>query len=236
MIQGTTELVLIPGLNNTSQLWADVVAALPAWVNAHALDCPPLDSVEAIADELIKALPERFYLCGFSFGGYVALAMLNRYPERIVGLILAGTSAAADSPEHVALRRQLIEKLAVDPYEELIAAQAHRAFHPASLDRKDVQKVRRQMLRDYGADRLVAHLQACIARPDRSELLQEMGIPLLVAAGADDAVIPLVQQQAMANEVSGAEFVAIPEAGHLVPLEKPAQLAQCLTHWLQQVS
>ena len=54
------ELALIPGLNNTAAVFKSVLAALPAHVRAHALDNPPLETVEAIAQEWLARLPERF--------------------------------------------------------------------------------------------------------------------------------------------------------------------------------
>jgi pimeloyl-ACP methyl ester carboxylesterase len=77
------DLVLVPGLNNTHAVFDGVVAALPPAIHAHALDNPALDTVEAIAAAHLAALPARFWLAGFSFGGYVALAMLALAPERI---------------------------------------------------------------------------------------------------------------------------------------------------------
>ena len=76
----THTLVLVPGLNNTSAVFDGVVRALPPQVQARTVDNPPLETVEAIAQVLLQQLPERFWLAGFSFGGYVALALLEAAP------------------------------------------------------------------------------------------------------------------------------------------------------------
>ena len=73
----THALVLLPGLNNTRAVFDGVLRALPARVQAMALDNPPLETVDAIAQALLPQLPGRFWLAGFSFGGYVALALLH---------------------------------------------------------------------------------------------------------------------------------------------------------------
>ena len=67
-------LALVPGLNNTAQVWDGAMASLAGAADCRALDCPALDTVEAVADALLAQLPQRFFLAGFSFGGYVALA------------------------------------------------------------------------------------------------------------------------------------------------------------------
>jgi len=40
---------------------------------------------------------EKVILCGLSMGGYISLAFARRYPERLAGLILTATRAAADT-------------------------------------------------------------------------------------------------------------------------------------------
>ena len=55
---------------------------------------------------------------------------------------------------------------------------------------------------------------------------------MLVVCGDDDRVIPVKLQQRMAEATPGARFVLIPEAGHMMPLEKPGELAAALRDWL----
>jgi len=90
------DLVLVPGLNNTHAVFDGVVKALPAEVRAHAVNNPALDSVDAIAQALLPTLPNRFWLAGFSFGGYVALAILAAVPERVQGIAMLCTAPFAD--------------------------------------------------------------------------------------------------------------------------------------------
>ena len=61
-------------------------------------------TMEQMADDVIELLDalqisEPIVLGGLSMGGYVALALVARYPERVRGLMLMDTRAAADTPE-----------------------------------------------------------------------------------------------------------------------------------------
>ncbi|CAM3669729.1 alpha/beta fold hydrolase [Rheinheimera salexigens] len=225
-------LVLLPGLNNTQEIWQPLLAHLPSEVNAYALQCPTVDDVDAIADSLLAELPAQFYLCGFSFGGYVALSILHRYPQRVQGLILAGTSAKADSPQQVEFRRSLIARLQTEDYQQMINQQASKAFHADSLLKPELMRIRRSMINNYGAERFVAHLQACIARPDREQVLTDMTIPLLVISAVEDQVMSMDSQLAMAKLAKDAELAIIQHSGHLMPLEQPEQFAAALMNWL----
>ena len=225
-------LALLPGLNNTAQVWDGVVAGLAGAADCHALDCPALDTVEAVADALLAQLPARFFLAGFSFGGYVALAMLERAPSRVAGLALVNSSTRADTDAQRAARAKSIQAAQAGEHESLMAAQAALVFHPSSLSNTTLMATRAHMVRAYGSARFIAHLQACAQRPDRTALLAASTCALLVVAAAEDQVIPTAVQQAGAKALPRANFVEIAQAGHMMPLEQPAALAHALRDWL----
>ncbi len=60
--------------------------------------------MDEMADDVIELLKtlhitEPFVLGGLSMGGYVALSLVARYPDRVRGLILMDTQPGADTPE-----------------------------------------------------------------------------------------------------------------------------------------
>lgn len=227
-------LALVPGLNNTARVWDGLVGELAQTFECRALECPVLESVEAIADALLAQLPNRFWLAGFSFGGYVALAMLERAPQRVAGMALINTSARSDNDAQRAARAKSILAAQAGEHETLVTAQAALAFHPTSLSNAPLMDARRAMVRDYGSARFIAHLRACAARPDRTAVLQEFEGPLLVVAGSDDRVIATSQQRASVSDFPRAHYAEIADTGHMMPMERPAALAQVMSDWLAQ--
>jgi len=228
-----SDLILVPGLNNTAATFYDVIRHLPAGVNALAQDCPPLESVEAVADALLPHLPPRFYLGGFSFGGYVALAMLERAPERIQGVAMICSASYALPPEHREGRAAAIET-AREPggHMKVVAAQGNAAFHPKSAANPALVARRLKIAEDYGAERFIAHTRAVIDRPDRTGLLAAAGKPVLALAADADKAVPAPLMRQMAAAVPGAIYEEIAESGHLLPLEQPAALAASLGRWI----
>jgi pimeloyl-ACP methyl ester carboxylesterase len=222
-------LVLIPGLNNTAAVFDRLRARLPADVPAIAVDNPALETVEAIAQALLPALPPRFRLVGFSFGGYVALALLQAVPERVSGVAMVCTAPNADTPAAAARRAASLQVVAEGRYVEATMAQAANAFHPDSVGDATLMAEREAMVRAYGPERFAAHVRAAIARPDRTALLDGRH-PTLVVGGSHDALFT-PQVLAYAEHIPGARRVTIEGAGHLVPMERPAELAQCLADW-----
>src|SRR5258706_3195117 len=75
-------------------------------------DREPRASLDEHADDVAELLSglgiERATVLGLSMGGYIALAFARRHPGRLLGLGLADTRAAPDSPEGRAARDQNI--------------------------------------------------------------------------------------------------------------------------------
>lgn len=225
------DLVLIPGLNNTAAVFDDVMRLLPSHVKAHALDLAPLEEVEAIADAVLAQLPAQFWLCGFSFGAYVGLAILERAPHRVLGFALVCSSPAADSDAQLMARRAAIQKAQGGHYIELVAAQASHAFHPQSLKDHALMDRRMAMVTEYGAQRFVAHQRAAMARSDRRKVLDGTR-PTLVVAGEMDPLFTPSSLRELAQTIPDCQFEVVEAAAHLVPMEQPARLAIMLAGWI----
>ena len=58
-------------------------------------------------------------------------------------------------------------------------------------------------------------------------------MPTLVIAGEEDALTPPPEMQEMAAAIPGAQFVSIPEAGHMAPLEAPSEVDLVIQRFLE---
>lgn len=228
-----TRCVLVPGLNNTRSVFARVCRVLDKDIEALPVDNPALETVEAIARHHLDALPDRFWLAGFSFGGYVALAMLEAAPQRILGIALVCSSPLADSPAAVARRQVGIDAALDGRYHAMVSAQAAQAFHPDSHADGNLASERAAMIADYGSGRFIAHARAANARPDRTSLLDGR-IPTLVVGGSHDTLFTPAAIAAWADPIPGVRKITIDGAGHLVPMEQPRALAEALARWMRQ--
>src|SRR5690606_3031533 len=124
-----------------------------------------------------------------------------------------------DTDAQKAKRAQAMEK-ARHGYLEMIEAQAASAFHPASLANERLMSARRKMVCEYGVERFLAHTQAVMQRPDRRALMTGVP-PTLVLCAGHDTVYPPSLIRACADEIPGAAFVCVQDAGHRAPMEKP---------------
>lgn len=231
-----TSLVLVGGLNNTPDIWDGVStalnAALPERLAVYKPVLPALNSTEAIARELLANLPKQFSYVGFSFGGFVGLAMLEAEPHRFERFALVCASSQADGESSKPLRLKAMEIAAGGGYTQMIAKGFPHTVHPDSLDDAALIACREKMVQQYGAERFVAHMQACIDRPDRTDVLRRFDGPKLVITTSHDKVVPSQSVRDMAEKVPAARFRLIEKSGHLLPLEQPGALSAELVEWL----
>ena len=70
-------------------------------------------------------------------------------------------------------------------------------------------------------------------RADSTDLLATIAFPTLVIAGEQDVLTPPDVAQEYASNIPNAQFVVIPNAGHLSNLEQPEAFLQALNSFLR---
>jgi pimeloyl-ACP methyl ester carboxylesterase len=83
---------------------------------------------------------------------------------------------------------------------------------------------------------IIGALAAMRDRPDSTSLLQELaGVPTLVVVGEEDRLAPVADAELIAKGIPGARLAIVKAAGHLVPLERPAEVNQLIKHFLDSL-
>jgi pimeloyl-ACP methyl ester carboxylesterase len=205
----------------------------PAAVRADATLDGYADDVEALLEALGAA---RAAVCGCSMGGYAALSLLRRAPDRIAGLLLADTRATGDSEAGRASRVAMLDLLdrqgpgavAADMRAKLVGPTT-QASRPAVVGAVEAMMRRAT---PAGVGFAVARM---MNRPDSSAALASFRGPVCVVVGEEDALTPPAEAAAMAGLVPGAALVAIRGAGHLSNLESPEAFNAAMLDWLRAV-
>jgi pimeloyl-ACP methyl ester carboxylesterase len=226
-------LVLLPGLLNTARLFQAQLAALRDRVADIVV--PELwheDTVGALAQRVLAAAPPRFALVGFSMGGYVALEMLRRAPQRIERLALIDTSARADSDEQRKRREALISQSSIGAFKGVTARLLPLLVHPARLGDGELVAVLQEMAQQVGREGFQNQQRAILSRPDSREELAGIAVPSAVICGRDDLLTPLLHSQEMAAAIPDAVLTVIDRCGHVSPLERPDAVSAALRQWL----
>ena len=185
-----------------------------------------ISTMELLAGDVVALMDhlgiEQAVLCGLSMGGYVAFACLRHYAPRIAGLILADTRPAADPPDRQANREEVARIAETQGTAAIADLQLPRLISDYTRQHDPLLETRlRQMINNATRPGIAAASRGMARRADAGDLLETITCPTLVIAGQDDAVIPLTEAQSYAERIPGAQFVVIPNAGHLSNLEQP---------------
>jgi pimeloyl-ACP methyl ester carboxylesterase len=229
-------LLLLPGVLCDARLWRDVLARLECAPAPAFADLTRDDSVGAMAERVLAETDGRLALAGLSLGGYVALEIARRAPERLAGLCLLDTSARADTPEQARRRRLAIALRESGQFAAVSRQLPAMLLHPDS--RADAA-LRDELLAMAARTDRAAYLRqqrAILARPDQRGWLGALRVPTLVLAGGADRVTPPELGREIAALIPAARFVEIAGAGHLPPMEQPAPVAAAMRAWLGEIA
>ncbi len=226
------QILFIPGLNCTGELFAPQVAALGNSHECHIADHGVADDMKAIAAAILARAPDRFALVGLSMGGYVAYEILRQAPERVEKLALLDTRAQPDSEEDAERRRQTIALARSGQFDRLHPIFWQRLVHPARLSDAALEEKARRMVRDTGPERFVRQQTAVLNRPDYREGLSDIRVPTMVLVGREDAITPPDHAKALVSAIAGAHYVEVPDCGHLSTLERPEAVTTALDAFL----
>lgn len=227
-----TPTVLIPGLACTAEMFARQTVALWPYGPVTVASTLEGDSIAAMAAAILRDAPARFALGGISMGGYIALEILRQAPERVAKLALLDTSARADTPEQIEARRLLIERVGNGELEAVLAQVTPNLLHPDHRDRQDLIDIQIRMGRDVGPEGFIRQEAAITKRIDSRPHLADIRVPTLVLVGDCDPLTPPDRAKEIAEAVSGARLVVIPDCGHASTLEQPEAVSVALVEWL----
>jgi pimeloyl-ACP methyl ester carboxylesterase len=238
-------LVLLHAFPFDSRMFDSVRADLSAAVTMLTPDLrgfgsgPPLGDatpdLALLADDVVDAMDaagmDRAVLGGVSMGGYVALALLRRHPERVKGLVLVDTRSGPDDAAAVERRQGVAARAdggdvasGPDAIAPLVAA--------GSSD--DIRATLAAIADSVPAATIAWAQRAMAGRPDSTAVLAAASVPVLIVVGEDDAVTPPAAAHEMAAAARDAELVELPGAGHLTPAEDPEGFAVVVLDWLSR--
>ncbi len=229
-------LVFLHYFGGSSGTWTEVIERLAKDYHCVAPDLRGFGASDALPEnfavkdsaadvsDLISTLGiENFVLTGHSMGGKIALAYAAGKPENLQSLILLAPSPPTPEPMPERERTSLLETRG----SRRAAEDTIREITFQSLSAKVFERTVNDTLRASEAA-WKAWLETG-SREDVSALIGNIAIPVLVAAGADDALItPKLLEREIVRRVKNARLVVVAEAKHLLPLEAPEIIADLI--------
>jgi pimeloyl-ACP methyl ester carboxylesterase len=249
-------LVLIHGLATTRVIWRHVLPRLSDGRRVITLDVPgfgesppagegfELDEVaKHIAGALERVgLAKPFDLVGHSMGGAVALTLAALDPTAIRRLVLVAPAGLRPMPSAAARAFGVFAARAI-PVRRLGAPLADFGFgrrllmtpgtaDPASIPPADV---RAMLAASRGATRISEAL-ATVASADVRPLLAKLPVHVGAVWGARDRIVPPGGIHTLEKLRPEAPTATVPNAGHILMVERPHEFAEALEDVLGRMS
>jgi pimeloyl-ACP methyl ester carboxylesterase len=189
-----------------------------------------VDDLETILDELKLSRP---ILCGLSMGGYISLRALERKQERFSAAILCDTRSEADNNEGKFKRAAGIKRINKEGLAPFAKEFITNCFGD---DFKQNKKEELQKIIEKSSQFNPAGVKGCLlamlSRSDTTINLGKINIPALLICGEQDTLTPPPVMKDMFHRINKAEFVEIPKAGHMTPIENPLLVNKAIRDFL----
>jgi pimeloyl-ACP methyl ester carboxylesterase len=166
-------------------------------------------SIDGWAAQMLRDYDGQFVAVGASMGGYCALALARRSPERIVGMVLVASRAAADSFDR---RRER---------DDQIAALRARGV-PDDMDTDDT------------AEDLAVAQEAMRDRMDLTGVASSFGGPLLVCVGDRDELVSVDESRELASSALRGSLEVFSGAGHFLSVDETDRFNSVLLDFMSQ--
>jgi 2-succinyl-6-hydroxy-2,4-cyclohexadiene-1-carboxylate synthase len=232
-------IVLLHGFAGTGAMWDPVAGALGPQTAPQTPDLPGHGSrgdarpvtFDACVAAVLAHAPPRFVLGGYSLGGRVALQVALAAPDRVSALVLVATTAGLPEAAARKQRRAADHALAEAMERDGLEAFADRwTTQPLfQHDPPDAIAAQRADIARQTPDGLAAALRG-IGTGEMAPLwdrLPELRMPVTVVVGERDAKFRKLGEQ-LADGLPEAQLIVVPGAGHGLPREAPAAVAQAI--------
>jgi pimeloyl-ACP methyl ester carboxylesterase len=178
------------------------------------------DDLAAMLDTL--KVTEPVVYCGLSMGGSIGWMFTQHHRQRLRGLIICDARAAADTPEAAKGRSALAERVLKEGTGFIPETSLPRLFAASTFkDQPATIEATRAVILATNPLGVAGGALGLGSRPDVTTWLPKIDLPALLIVGTEDQISTVAEMRSIANAIPGANFVEVPGAGHMAPLERP---------------
>ncbi|MBN4053525.1 alpha/beta hydrolase [Haliea sp. AH-315-K21] len=233
--QERQHIVFLCGLLCDKLVWQSAAKLLEGEFVCSIVSFEGFNSIVDMAKAVADKGPASFILIGHSMGGRVALEVYRQCPERVEMLGLFNTGVHPRKEGEEAGRQKLLDIAAT----EGMAAVADSWLPPmvagATLQNQSLMQALKEMVSRYSVEQFNDQIHALLQRPAVESLLAIINVPALLVSANEDKWSPVKQHKEMLKSIHGSELVVIHGAGHMAPVERPADVAMIIRDFISTI-
>jgi pimeloyl-ACP methyl ester carboxylesterase len=222
-------VVLLHGYLETSAVWDGFGEKLSSLYRVIAVDLPghgqsdifgevhTMEFMATVVRGLLDNLGiEKVFLAGHSMGGYVTLAFLELFPEKLNGYCLFHSHPFPDTPEVLEKRKRDIEIADAGNKDLIYPDSITRMFAAANIEKfREAFDRSMEIASTIPGKGITAVLRGMMARPSRLHLMEEGKIPCLWMLGSMDNYISCESMRSGVNLPQNARLFILDNSGHM---------------------
>ena len=245
------DIVLIHGNPASTYSWRKIITPLASRYRVHAIDLPgygfsdkPADGAytpEWMARYVIGYLDavdaSRAVLVGNSMGGHVASEIAMLYPQRVAALVLIAAGGLPGSVGHPLAVRMAAWPV-IGPVLRSLPARGrtrdglrNAVYDPDTISDADVDAYYAPLRTAGGTTAFIARMQQRVP-VERVARVRTITAPTLVITGDSDRLVPPAIARQYHELIPGSELLVLEQTGHLPQEERPEQVVDAITRWV----
>jgi pimeloyl-ACP methyl ester carboxylesterase len=242
-------VMLVHGYLETGDVWSDFGERLSTDYRVITVDLPGHGSsdifeeahtMEFLAESLNGLLNtigiDKVLLAGHSLGGYISLAFLQLFPEKLKGYCLFHSHPFADTNEVLEKREREIMLVNAGKKYLIYPENIKRMFADVNLEKFSAELEKSKSIASgIRAEGITAVLKGMMLRPSRLDLMEAGKVPCLWILGSMDNYIPCEAMQARVRLPPNAELVILKNSGHLGFIEEKELSAAAITGFIRKI-
>lgn len=249
-ISGAGEIVvLLHGYLESSAIWNDFANTLEKSYRVINIDLPGngLSSIfqqehtmcflaDAVFAVLDKEAVKKAVVVGHSLGGYVALSMVERFPERLSGYVLFHSHPFADTDEVKKNRKREIDIVLSGKKEVIYPINIPKMFSNSNLDRFALEVERSKEIASFHeAEGIVSIVKGMMNRKSREHVVTEGRVPLLIILGTKDNYIDYESVMSRISLPSNGSIETLSRSGHMGFIEEADRSKEIVTKFISSL-
>jgi pimeloyl-ACP methyl ester carboxylesterase len=248
-------ILLIHGFGEDGNIWQNqieylkenyqiIIPHLPGSGSSDIIEDMSIQGMaECIKEVITNAMPkfphilslvegqgaEGVLVLGHSMGGYITLALIEKYPTLFKSFGLIHSTAFADNEEKKTARLKSIEFINQHGAYEFLKSTTPNLFfdkqHPHINTLIEQSK-------NFTSQALIAYYHAMINRPDRTHILKTFTKPILFIIGEHDMAIPFAQSMQQCHLPQQSHVHILRNTAHMGMWEEEEKTNQIIQSFL----
>jgi pimeloyl-ACP methyl ester carboxylesterase len=237
--RGLRTVVFLHGLFGSTAHWTGTMDHLSSDYNSLAIQLPldrkgdrRADGVRAIDDltQIVQQsldhaqVSQPMVLVGNSLGGLLAIDYALKNPDRVCGLVLAGSAGLQE--------RSLTDGAKPKATREFVRSVISGIFHDQSLVTDDLVEEWFETMNDRNYTRFILRISRATRDRNVQSELDQIRTPTLIVWGKNDRITPPEVGVQFKESIQGSELVFLDSCGHVPNVEQPSLFNEQLTNFL----